>query len=373
MINTFRSLYKKGSKDSVQFWEISVDGSTIITRWGQVNGKIQETRDKVKEGKNKGRANSTTPEQQALSEAESLWEKKLQKGYVQSMTMALAGMVDVAVKGGIFPMLAEKFEEFKHKLICPCYGQPKFDGHRCIAIITEGVCTLWTRSRKPITSMGHIIKAFNEMKFNPRETYVFDGELYNHDYKENFEDLTSFIKDSKAKPGADVVQYHIYDMVTDQPFSVRTQNLKKIFTGCVHPLVLVETVFVPNLTELNIAYEQFLEQGYEGAMARNANGLYVNKRSVDLLKMKTFMDEEFEIVAVEEGRGKLVGHGIFVCKTKNGDTFKAKMKGDTSELKKYWTDPSLAVGRQLTVKFQGYTKKNEVPRFPVALRFRDDP
>ncbi len=366
------TLYKKTSTGASQFWEIRVEGNTIITRWGQIDGKVQEARDVVKLGKNRGRANATTPAEQALSEATSLWDKKLQKGYVKDLSSALAGKIDSRIIGGIFPMLAEKYEEFKHKLMCPCYGQPKFDGHRCIAIIAEGVCTLWTRSRKPITSMGHIIKAFNEMKFNPRETYVFDGELYNHDYKENFEDLTSFIKDSKAKPGADVVQYHIYDMVTAQPFSMRTQNLKKIFTGCAHPLVLVETVFVPNLTELNIAYERFLEQGYEGAMARNANGLYVNKRSVDLLKMKTFMDEEFEIVAVEEGRGKLTGHGIFVCKTKDGETFKAKMKGDTAELKQYWTNPGLAIGRQLTVKFQGYTKKNNVPRFPVALRFRDD-
>ena len=84
------------------------------------------------------------------------------------------------------------------------------------------------------------------------------------------------------------------------------------------------------------------------------------------------MDEEFKVVDVEEGRGKLTGHGIFVCQTEGGETFKAKMMGDTSELKKYWDKPKLAVGRYLTVKFQGYTKNNNVPRFPVALRFRND-
>jgi DNA ligase-1 len=107
-------------------------------------------------------------------------------------------------------------------------------------------------------------------------------------------------------------------------------------------------------------------------MARNVDGYYVNKRSTDLLKIKQFMDEEFRVVNVEEGRGKLAGHGIFVCKTETGEEFRAKMMGDTSELKKYWDQPKLAVGRFLTVKFQGYTKKNNVPRFPVAMRFRDE-
>ena len=108
-------------------------------------------------------------------------------------------------------------------------------------------------------------------------------------------------------------------------------------------------------------------------MARNTKGHYlVNGRSYDLLKIKEFIDEEFPVIGVEEGRGKLLGHAIFVCKTKDGVEFRAKLKGKQEDLKKYFERPDLAINRQLTVKHQGYTNSNRVPRFPVAMRFRED-
>ena len=66
------------------------------------------------------------------------------------------------------------------------------------------------------------------------------------------------------------------------------------------------------------------------------------------------------------------GKAVFICETKEGNPFDAKMKGKLDDLEQYANDPSLAIGRQLTVQFQGYTRKNNVPRFPVALRFRED-
>ena len=77
------------------------------------------------------------------------------------------------------------------------------------------------------------------------------------------------------------------------------------------------------------------------------------------------------VTGVNEGRGSFAGHGIFVCQTADGTKFEAKMIGAQTELKKYHQDPSLAVGRMLTVQYQGFTNKSGVPRFPVALRFKD--
>ena len=108
-------------------------------------------------------------------------------------------------------------------------------------------------------------------------------------------------------------------------------------------------------------------------MLRNIDSLYVNKRSYDLQKVKEFQDEEFEIIGIDEGRGKLTGHvGSFVCRTANGKEFLAKMAGDTDKLKEYFENHALWQGKQLTVKFQGLTGKEQVPRFPVGLRIRDD-
>jgi DNA ligase-1 len=365
-------LYKKTSTGADQEWEISTEGSTIVTRWGQCGGTIQEGRDDIATGKNLGKKNETTREQQADLEAQSQWEKKLKKGYVQTLDDAREGKTDAIITGGVAPMLAHRFDEQGHKIVYPCYVQPKLDGHRCIAVVdADGKCTLWTRTRKPITSMVHIQRAIEALCF--KVPMVLDGELYNHDYRDKFEQLTSFIRDTKVKPGAEVVQYHIYDRVSDGPFEARMLSLLNgpadDFGPC---LKLVETTEAEDEDELMLAFDAFLKLGYEGAMARNAEGPYVNKRSYDLLKIKEFLDSEFEVVGVEEGRGKLAGHAIFVCRAESGAEFRAKMKGETAALKQYWDNPALAIGRQLTVKYQGLTTKNGVPRFPVALRFKED-
>ena len=72
-------------------------------------------------------------------------------------------------------------------------------------------------------------------------------------------------------------------------------------------------------------------------------------------------------------RGKLSGHaGSFVCITKDGNEFNAKIKGQLPLLKKYFTEFEKYKGKMLTVQYQGYTNKNNVPRFPIGLRIRED-
>lgn len=365
------TLYKKTSTGASQAWTIAVEGNTIVTTWGQLNGAIQETRDTVETGKNIGKTNETSPEQQAQAEAEAQWNKKLKKGYVQSLDDAREGKTDAIITGGILPMLAEKFSEQEHKIVYPCYVQPKLDGNRCIAMLdAEGRATLWTRSRKPITSMKHIEEALYKTGLI---NTILDGELYNHDYKDRFEELTSFIRSPEPKPGAEVVQFHIYDAPSQAEYGFGN---RLDFLGFLPEdsavLVRVYTEEVMDREGLMSAMDAFLDEGYEGAMARNAAGKYVNKRSSDLQKIKVFIDAEFKVIGVEEGRGKLKGHAIFVCCTEEGVPFRAKLKGSTSELRQYFDDPSLAVGRWLTVKYQGLTNAAKVPRFPVATRFRED-
>lgn len=365
------TLYKKTSTGADQMWEISTVLNVIITRFGQVGGKIQEARDEIKSGKNIGKANETTPTEQAELEARAQWEKKkTSKGYVESLDDARKGKVDALVEGGIFPMLAKKFDEEGHKIVYPAFVQPKLDGHRCIATVQSGKCTLWSRTRKPILSMPHIIKAVEGLKLSSGT--VLDGELYNHSYRNKFEELTALIRPDEPRPGHEVVHYHIYDVAKPVPFTERKDVLATIAEEAEHPLRVVDTILVKDEDELMLAFEDFLKEGYEGAMVRNASGIYVNKRSSDLQKVKEFIDEEFEVIGVEEGRGKMAGHGIFVCKTKSGAEFRAKMQGELETLKSFFNNPKKCIGKMLTVKFQGYTTKNGVPRFPVAMRFRED-
>ena len=380
----FPILYKKTSTGAIQFWEISVDNmgfpgkdyptiGEITTVFGQLGtDSPQTTVDKITQGKNEGKKNATTALQQAEAEAKAKWEKQKKKGYVETVDAAQKDEVDSSITGGILPMLAHKFAEQGHKIKYPCYAQPKLDGIRCVAIVKDGQCTLWTRTRKPITSCPHIVQLL-EASFQNMDI-IFDGELYNHDMKKDFEKIVSLVRQEEPAPGHEMVQYHVYDVVNSLSFGHRYDGIAPLFEmfdfdGTIQ---LVETQICQSEEKVMDFFEKYRKMGYEGAMLRNKDSKYVNKRSYDLLKVKEFDDGEFSIVGIEEGRGKLIGHvGSFVCHTSDGKEFLAKMSGDTEKLREYFTNHSLWTGKRLTVQYQGLTGKNGVPRFPVGIAIRD--
>lgn len=374
-ITTFPQLFKKTSTGAIQQWKIYVSHenglSTIVSEYGQYGGKTITSSELVKEGKNIGKSNETDIYQQAVSQAESEWTRQLKKGYVKTLQEAQQGKVDALIEGGIFPMLAQKFSEQGHKIKYPALAQPKLDGHRCIAQFSPEEVTLWSRTRKPITSAPHISQKLEDLE----GIEYLDGELYNHDYSADFESLTSVIRDSKGFDEDEILQYHVYDMphptLTNGQRNEFLQSLKPKLEGS--PIHIVETLVVNNEDELMEAFDRFLAEGYEGCIVRNMDGLYANKRSYDLQKVKEFLDDEFKVVDVEvSNKGRMAGKAIFVCETAEGVRFTAKMIGNLDNLTQYAEHPELAIGRMMTVKYQGITSKNRVPRFPVAMRFRED-
>ena len=121
----FENLYKKTNTGAIQIWQIRVEGNVIHTVYGQLGGKLQETSNTIKEGKNVGKVNGTTPEGQAIAEAAAKYEHQIKKGYSKTLDDAEAGGVSEVIEGGIFPMLAPSkiYPAFKHKLTFPVYVQ----------------------------------------------------------------------------------------------------------------------------------------------------------------------------------------------------------------------------------------------------------
>ena len=408
------TLYKRNSNGSLNQWTITVADATITTTYGQVGGVMQTTSDTITEGKNLGRSNATTPQQQAQLEAAAQHEKKRKSGYVADLATAQQGGTDDIIEGGVPPMLAKVWEDRADKITFPVAVQPKLDGHRCIAVVDVTSWTveegrvfavnaqLWSRTRKCILSMPHVIDelitscmfwsrklgvtglaVFSQSTPRPMlgsgkdaTTYriVLDGELYQHSYRDRFEQLTSLIRPDEPRPGHEVVEYHVYDIVSQQPFLDRFRALEHTFDAAKH-IRLVETHIAGNVDQLMSHYDYFRKAGYEGAMARQLHLPYEHKRSDQLLKLKDFVDSEFKIVGVEEGRGKLRGHvGAFVCEVPVGDamtTCAVKLAGDTSVLAQAWQQPDKWIGKMLTVKYQGRTATGSL-RFPVGLRLRDE-
>jgi ATP-dependent DNA ligase len=373
------TLYKKTNTGAIQYWQIIVteDGlghGFTTTQYGQVGtDNPQCTTDRISEGKNIGKVNETTPYQQACVEAKAKWTKQNKKGYVEDILRAEAGDDDTE---GVSCMLAHKYGivlngEFipdqNHKIKLPCAVQPKFDGIRCRS---KEDSTLWSREQRSFTSVPHITEAIKEV-FSDKAPEP-DGELYNHEFKTNFDKIVSIVKQQKeVDPDHKLVQYHIYDLaIPGVPFIERNKMIKDALANHKGPLCAVETRIVNSHEELLVAFKDFLAAGYEGLIARNLDSMYENKRSYNLQKLKEFFEDEFDIIGVKEGKGKLKGHAIFVVKTEEGVKVDVKLEGDTGRLKEIWGNPSLWEGKQLTIRYQGYTKDRSL-RFPVGKAIRD--
>ena len=80
-MRTFATLYKRTSAGKIQTWFMEVDGAMYRSTSGQMDGKKTTTEWTLAKAKNVGRANETTPEQQAVLEVEAEYEKKLARDY----------------------------------------------------------------------------------------------------------------------------------------------------------------------------------------------------------------------------------------------------------------------------------------------------
>lgn len=365
------TLYKLNS-DGVNFqcWTIEVKNNKYrAITWKYGSEKKVTSKWTVVKGKNKGKKNETTDDEQAEKEAQAKVLAKLNSRYAPSLEEAKE-------KANVFmPLLAEKYVEQKDKLIFPVYVQPKLDGIRLL--IDEERPFTRTAKGSPGGELFHC-------KFKERNIFshniVSDGEIYNHDYHDDFNTIVSLARtetyenDATAIEAEKKIEYWVYDTYfKDNPdfkFSERHEKLKEIFEG-IEQVKIVETFLVHNEEELEAAYVKFLEAGYEGLMVR-VDVPYEQKRSTSLLKYKPMETEEFELVGMLEGKGnrsKMMGKLVLMAK--NGNTFEANMRGDFKLYRKLWKEREKLLGKMVTVKYQNLTPGKEVPRFGVALAIRD--
>jgi DNA ligase-1 len=370
-MKTFPTLYKKSNTGAIVQWTIACAGPAITVIHGQVGGKLQTGIDIIKEGKNIGRSNETSIEEQADLESLAKWEKQKKKGYVESIQAAKDGEVDALIEGGILPMLAPSkiYPHFAKKLTFPVYVDPKLDGSRLVAIMEDGVCTLWSRTRKRVNSLPHIEAAIEDQF--PGATFILDGEAYSHDLKNEFESLMSLIRKDEPGDCHEVIQYWIYDLPScKENFFLRHEELMKMdFKG---PLVRVERSKAADHDAVMYLHERNLEAGFEGSMVRNDGPYEGGKRSNHLQKLKNFVDAEFIVTGTEEGRGKDAGTvGAFVCVTPEGKPFKARLKATYAVRTEMFKTRDKWVGKGLTVMYQNLTSDG-IPRFPIGKGFRAD-
>lgn len=380
-MSTLPALYHRTRTGAVTWWKISVRKTqpfpTIVTEYGQipkgstntVPDNIVTTSDVISKGKNPGKKNATTPLEQAVKEAQSIWQKKKDKGYSEKLDSVDDG------PGYILPMLAKDFHEMR-KL--PAIGsqifvQPKLDGIRCIAVKVNGSYLLQSRNGKPIPGAFEIANILNELKLSS----TFDGELYLDDV--DFEDLMHILRKEKPEDpdelkewekSAKLVEFRVFDIVNDeksfeQRFLNRMDELATLVAKTKISVVPTKRVKFSK-DRLSKLHDKYVDKGYEGIIIRIPDTGYEHSRTSKLLKYKEFMDAEFKITGFEEGRGKLTGHlATFLLVTPHGQPFRAKMDGKHETLRLMLPKGKKFIGKLATVKFQNYTKRG-VPRFPVV-------
>jgi len=361
-------LYKRDSKGKVRIWTMQVgfnneNEAGIRTISGLVDGQKVTSEWNLTEAKNVGRSNATTAKTQAEFEAQAEWTKNVDKEY----------FVDVnAIDSytAFKPMLAHDFTKTP---VTSGITQPKLDGIRMV-VNTRG---LYSRSNKEIVAVPHIAEALADfIKDHP--TVTLDGELYNHELKDNFQKITSLVRKT-VNLGADelaeskeLVQYHIYDMFDSanpnmtfmQRYNWIQKNVHLVNKKAVG-IHLVPVAICETSEEIDVMYGEYTQAGYEGQMIRQ-DAVYENKRSKGLLKRKEFITEEYEVVEVHEGQGNWAGYAKrLTLKMPDGTTFSSGIRGSQAKLKELLENPNIdwATCRYFELSNDG------VPRFPVTIDY----
>jgi ATP-dependent DNA ligase len=358
-VTVFPTIYKKTKGNKVQEWTIEVHGNAYRTISGQTDGQKITSELTICYGKNTGKANETTDEQQAMKEAEALYKKKVEGGYHESID-------SIEEKKFFEPMLAEKWEDRKDQITYPIYSQPKLDGIRCI-VKADG---MWSRTGKRILSAPHIFESVKAM-FEVNPDLILDGELYCDKFANDFNKIVSLVK--KTKPTAEdlkeseqSIRYYVYDMPSCKGnFSQRTQEVRDTFG--VHPYcIALDTYQLNSEADIETYYGKYIEQGYEGQILR-VNAKYENKRSKYLLKHKTFNDIEFKILDIVEGEGNRTGTAGYMVFEIDGQRFKSNVKGNFEYLQSVLNDKENLIGKSATVTYFNLTPAG-LPRFPYVTK-----
>ena len=228
----------------------------------------------------------------------------------------------------IKPMLAYKVGKKPVDWSENVYMQPKLDGVRCVIQLADNnEVVAHSRTGKQFFNIAHITNSLHHF-FTQHPDIILDGELYNHDLRDDFEKIISLVR--KLKPtsldrteASKMIQFHCYDYIEtiiNQPYGYRMNQLatSEMYSYCVK---YVPTNLAISQDDAELYHTRNLANGYEGSILR-LDKPYQQKRSYNLQKFKDFHDTEATIIGYEAGKGKREGTlGKFLMQDDDGNKF----------------------------------------------------
>lgn len=406
-------MYARDSSGKIKVWSISVahiptddDAVVITTEYGQYGGKLQKSFNTIREGKNLGKANTTTPYEQAVKEATATaeaqrrlgyktltdleihrteWQDEETKqaiymyGYGSKESSALDKILDEFLPkdntdkdDNMIPMKCQKYWKDQKGIAVPrvhfpCFGQPKVNGVRAFISWENGKVVIRSKKGLEYTILEHIEKDFTEDDFTHAGTkLVYDGELYIHGTI--LSDITSAVRTRSLATQA--VRFFTFDLAIPnigQEKRLEILTLKTPLNS--QNIKLVSTVVVKDNDSAQRLTDEWIELGYEGGIFRSFHDMYgFGKRPMYITKLKRLEEMEFKIIDVIP-QGKRPDLALFVCMSKGG-RFETNPEGSEELRRKYLVDREKLIGKMATVQFYEWTVNN-IPFHTKMIAVRD--
>lgn len=248
----------------------------------------------------------------------------------------------------------------------PCLIQPKINGVRAtISLDDTGKVQILSKDglrynlplvEEEFQANSEIFTRFTTEQDTNVTDIIFDGELYIHG--ESLQNISSAVK--KHNINTPRVKFIVFDLaIPDYTNLERFRLLKELLQFTTETLnsniEYIKTFRVENDKEVQDKTDKYIEQGYEGSILRNSQGLYAfGKRPQDMCKLKRTITKEFTIIDIipQDVNPNL---GMFVCKTKDGEEFSVTPKMNESEKQVLLYTKQNYIGKQLTCTFYEYT------------------
>ena len=274
------------------------------------------------------------------------------------------------------PMLAYPVSDKPINYDDKVFMQPKLDGVRCLIQYDKKLgVTAWSRTGKQWKNIHHITSSL-EAWFKSNQTTVLDGELYNHDLRDDFETIISLVRrqtpdDIDMLESRDLVQFHCYDIIhpDNSPFEDRSRFVKY----CVNEtdyVKVVSTMLCASDDDAKEIHATNLACGFEGSILRT-NDIYHQKRTHSLRKFKDFHDTEAKLTSWVEGKGKRVGTvGKFMAVDDAGNEFGMPVMDKFDYLQNNFEEMKGWVGKTATFTYFERTKAGSY-RHPLFKAIRD--
>ena len=336
----------------MSLWSVSVTDEGLDITWGIEDGEMQTRSEDIFEG-----LAGRTIDEQAELRMNSRVQLKLDAGYSRTREGAMKGSFNQL--GLLKPMLAVKYDDSSFGQAGTILAQPKYDGMRCLITRSGSEIVAYSRRGKVLENIQHITD-----RIRIEDGATIDGELYLHG--RSLQNINSLVK--RKQPDTDLVSFHAYDLISEDDFSVRYKELKRMLLYSGSAIVIVPT-WKHELEVTSSMLKSMRMAGYEGLILRPDGYPYEDgKRSRGLVKVKEWMDDEFLVIGFESS---VDGWAILVCETAQGVRFTCSAPGTIQEKEEVFRNRIKYIGRKINVQFANWTADG-VPFHPNAIYWRDD-